>query len=132
MRSPKSSWTVGFLCALIPAWPLHAQGADAHLTDEVSKIRAEVAYSNLALRGYTWTEHTEVLVKGKLQSASDANGTGAADITGATFGTNTANSTSTVVVDPKKVVGGFLGYVGTIATGPSLVSVVAAAKKKIV
>jgi len=72
MRSFKSSWTVGFLCALIPAWPLHAQGADAHLTDEVGKIRAEVAYSNLALRGYTWTEHTEVLVKGKLQSASDA------------------------------------------------------------
>lgn len=68
-------------------------------------------------------------IAGKLQSASDANGTGAADITGYTFGTNTANSTSTIAVDPKKVVGGFLGYVGTIATGPSLVSVVAAGKK---
>ena len=45
---------------------------------------------------------------------------------------NTANSTSTIAVDPKKVVGGFLGYVGTIATGPSLVSVVASGKKKIV
>lgn len=71
-------------------------------------------------------------IAGKLQSASDANGTGAADITGYTFGTNTANSTSTIAVDPKKVVGGFLGYVGTIATGPSLVSVVAAAKKHVV
>lgn len=71
-------------------------------------------------------------IAGKLQSASDANGTGAADISGYTFPTNTANSTSKVVVDPKKVVGGFLGYVGTIATGPSLVSVVAAGKKKIV
>lgn len=71
-------------------------------------------------------------IAGKLQSASDANGTGAADITGATFGTNTANSTSTLVVDPKKVVGGFLGYVGTIVTGPSLVSVTAGGKKHVV
>lgn len=71
-------------------------------------------------------------IAGKLQSASDANGTGAADITGYTFPTNTANSTSKVVVDPKKVVGGFLGYVGTIVTGPSLVSVTASGKKKIV
>jgi len=52
--------------------PLHAQGLDQRLADEVNAIRAEVARSNLALRGYTWTEHTEVLVKGKLQSASDA------------------------------------------------------------
>ncbi len=71
-------------------------------------------------------------IAGKLQSATDANGTGAADITGATFGTNTANSTSTQAIDVKKVVGGFLGYVGTIVTGPSLVSVTAAGKKKIV
>jgi len=71
-------------------------------------------------------------IAGKLQSASDANGTGAADITGYTFGTNTANSSSTIAVDPKKVVGGFLGYVGTIATGPSLVSVVVAGKKHVV
>jgi hypothetical protein len=71
-------------------------------------------------------------IAGKLQSATDANGTSAADITGYTFGTNTANSTSTIAVDPKRVVGGFLGYVGTIATGPSLVSVVAAGKLKIV
>jgi hypothetical protein len=71
-------------------------------------------------------------ITGKLQSATDANGTSAADITGYTFGTNTANSTSTIAVDPKRVVGGFLGYVGTIVTGPSLVSVVAAGKLKIV
>jgi len=71
-------------------------------------------------------------IAGKLQSATDANGTGAADISGATFSTNTANSTSTIALDPKKVTGGFLGYVGTIVTGPSLVSVVAGGKKKIV
>jgi hypothetical protein len=71
-------------------------------------------------------------IAGKLQSATDANGTGAADITGATFATNTANSTSKLVVDPKSVVGGFLGYVGTIVTGPALVGVVACGKLKIV
>jgi hypothetical protein len=71
-------------------------------------------------------------IAGKLQSASDANGTGAADISGATFGTTAANSTTKIVVDPKTVTGGFLGFVGTIVTGPSLVSVVASGKKKIV
>lgn len=71
-------------------------------------------------------------IAGKLQSASDANGTSAADITGATFGTTLTNTTTKVVIDPKKVTGGFLGFVGTIVTGPSLISVVASGKKKIV
>jgi hypothetical protein len=72
-------------------------------------------------------------ITGKLQSASDANGTGAADITGATFTiVSAANNTQTYALDPKKVTGGFLGYVGTIVTGPALVSVVAAGKKKVV
>ena len=38
-------------------------------------------------------------ITGKLQSATDANGTGAADISGYTFGTNTANSTSTLTAE---------------------------------
>lgn len=72
-------------------------------------------------------------ITGKLQSATDANGTGAADITGATFTVvSAANNTQTLAVDPKRVVGGFLGYVGTIVTGPALTSVTAAGKKKIV
>lgn len=72
-------------------------------------------------------------ITGKLQSATDANGTGAADISGATFTiVSAANNTQRIALDPKKVVGGFLGYVGTIVTGPALVSVTASAKKKIV
>lgn len=72
-------------------------------------------------------------ITGKLQSASDANGTGAADITGATFtAVSSANNSQSAVVDPRRVVGGFLGYVGTVATGPALVSVVVSGKKKIV
>jgi len=68
----------------------------------------------------------------KLQSATDANGTGAADITGATFATTAANSVAKIAVSPAQVVGGFLGVVGTIVTGPALVSAVASGKKKIV
>lgn len=72
-------------------------------------------------------------ITGKLRSATDADGAGAADITGATFtAVSSANNTQSISVDPKKVVGGFLGYVGTIVTGPALVSVVAGGKKKIV
>ena len=68
----------------------------------------------------------------KLQSATDANGTGAADITGATFAATAANSCVKLAISPAQVVGGFLGVVGTIATGPSLISAVASGKKKIV
>jgi hypothetical protein len=72
-------------------------------------------------------------ITGKLQSASDANGTSAADITGATFtAVSSSNNTQFVRVDPKKVVGGFLGYVGTIVTGPVLVSVTAFGQKHVV
>lgn len=66
-----STRTVGLLCALLPMRILHAQGFDPSLAGEVNLIRAEVVRSNLALRQYTWTEHTEVLVKGKVQSARD-------------------------------------------------------------
>jgi len=68
----------------------------------------------------------------KLQTATDANGTGAADLTGGAFAATVANTTVKLAVDPKAVVGGFLGFVGTIGTGPSLVGVVASGKKKIV
>lgn len=68
----------------------------------------------------------------KLQSATDTNGTGAADITGQTFAATVANSCVKLAIDPKLVAGGFLGVVGTIVTGPSLVSAVASGKKKIV
>lgn len=72
-------------------------------------------------------------ITGKLQSATDANGTGAADISGATFtAVSSANNTQAITVDPKKVVGGFLGYVGTIVTGPALTSVTAIGQKKYV
>lgn len=77
---------------------------------------------------------TGATLVGKLQSATDANGTGAADITDAVFTTVTAaNKTHTIAINPKKVVGGFLGYVGTISVAtPVIISVTAAGKKKYV
>lgn len=70
-------------------------------------------------------------VAGKLQYASDANGTGGTDITGATFtNVSAANKSYAVVVDPKQVIGGFLGYVGTVTTGPVVISVTAIGRKK--
>ena len=73
-------------------------------------------------------------LNGKLQSATDVDGAGAGDITGYTFtAVSAANKTHTVVVDPRRVPGGFLGYVGTIAVGqPILISVTAVGKKHVV
>jgi hypothetical protein len=65
-------WTVGFLCALLPMCPLHAQGLDPKLTAEVAAIRAELARNTLALHRYTWTERTQVLANGEVQSSNDA------------------------------------------------------------
>jgi hypothetical protein len=76
---------------------------------------------------------TGTSLNGKMQSATDANGSSAADITGATFTSVTAsNNTQTLVVDPKKVPGGFLGYVGTFVGTTILVSVMAGGKKHVV
>ena len=78
---------------------------------------------------------TSPAVAGKLQSATDANGTGAVDIVGATFTSVTAsNNTQSIAVDPRRVVGGFLGFVGTVTgTSPTiLISVVASGKRHVV
>lgn len=83
-------------------------------------------------------------ISGKLQSATDANGTGAADITGYTFPVVTVDTnaitagsagkaTERLSIDPRKVPGGFLGYVGTIDTvNPTLIAVAVAGKKHVV
>lgn len=60
---------------------------------------------------------------GKMRTATDVGGTGAADITGATFTAVTdANQTQTVVVP--KGAGPFVQYVGTVVTGPVVLAVV--------
>jgi hypothetical protein len=63
----------GFLLiGLAPLGKIQAQGIDPNLMREVAAVRAEMARSNAGLRQYTWTEHTEVLVKGDVKSSSAA------------------------------------------------------------
>jgi len=49
---------------------MRAQGADEKLTREAATVRAEIARSQTALRQYTWTEQTEVLVGGSLKAST--------------------------------------------------------------
>jgi hypothetical protein len=57
------------LCGL--QWT-RAQGVDPNLMREAAAVRAQVARSRDALRDYTWTEHTEVSVKGEVKSSTAA------------------------------------------------------------
>jgi hypothetical protein len=79
---------------------------------------------------------TNPTVAGKLQTATDANGTSAADISGSAYtSVSSNNNVQALVLDPKKLAAGFIGYSGTLGgtAGPTaLVSVVAAGKKHVV
>jgi hypothetical protein len=69
----------------------------------------------------------------KLQSATDANGTGAADITGAVGASiSTAAQTQVIAVPKTAVTNRYLGIVGTIITGPVLIGAVAVGATKYV
>ena len=62
-------------------------------------------------------------IVGKIQHASDGSGTGAEDLSGATFtsvGTSTDNSVQKTVFRASGTLG-YIRYVGTITTGPALV-----------
>jgi hypothetical protein len=125
LLSQASAATVGSLLVAVSAANTAAATSGAGKWLDVRPYDGEILVT-LQLGAVTGT------IAGKLQSATDANGTGAADITGATFPTSVANSTVKVVLDPKTVPGGFVGFVGTIVTGPALVSVSTAGKLKIV
>jgi hypothetical protein len=69
MRLP---WLAGFLvCGLFPPHPVLAQDSDPNLVREVAAVRAEVDRNSVALRDYSWVEHTEVLKKGDLQASTE-------------------------------------------------------------
>lgn len=71
---------------------------------------------------------------GKIQDATDGSGTSSADVTGATFTQVTAGTdevTEKLVVSANKL-RSHIRYVGTIVTGPALVSVEMIATKKYV
>jgi hypothetical protein len=67
----------------------------------------------------------------KLQSASDANGTGAADISGAVASAiSSANGTAIITIPKNAMTARYLGIVGTVVTGPVLISATLIGSKK--
>lgn len=61
-------------------------------------------------------------VAGKLQGADDSGGTNSADITGATF-TNVSTANQVRVCNIPATLRPFIKFVGTVTTGPVLISV---------
>lgn len=60
------------LCGLVPLHHAGAQNVDPRLMTEALAVREEIAGSLKALRQYTWTENTEVLIKGKPKSSRNS------------------------------------------------------------
>jgi hypothetical protein len=61
-------------------------------------------------------------ITGKLQSATDSGGTGAADIAGATFtAVSAANKIQKITIPA--TTGPYIAYVGTVVTGPAVIAV---------
>ena len=58
---------------------------------------------------------TTPTLDGKIQHASDSGGTGAADVSGATFTQVTASNSKQKITIPAGSVAGWIRYVGTIA-----------------
>lgn len=56
------------VCLSIASGLMRAQAVDANLMREATLVRAEIAQSLEALRQYTWTEQTEVLLDGSVKS----------------------------------------------------------------
>jgi hypothetical protein len=72
-----------------------------------------------------FTQHLGALtgsITGKIQECDDAGGTGAADITGATFTAATGAGIQKITVPRKAVTKAYVRYVGTIVTGPAIAS----------
>lgn len=71
-------------------------------------------------------------ITGKIQDATDGSGTGAADLSGAAFATVSSSTSMLKITVPAGSHRGWIRYVGTVVTGPSLVGVAALARPKIV
>ncbi len=109
--------------------------------DAANTAAATSAYVSIAdYEGYLIvTQHVGVVtagtIAGKLVHADDDSGTNVADITGATFTsvtTSTDNPNVQKCVVPVNGLKPYIGYVGTIGTGPAVVGVTFAGVKKYV
>jgi hypothetical protein len=59
------------LCAAALCPALAAQNLKQELQQKLATVKESVARNQAALRQYTWTEHTDILVKGEVKSTKD-------------------------------------------------------------
>lgn len=69
-------------------------------------------------------------IAGKIQDATDSGGAGAADVAGGAFPVLSVANDARKLVIPKNSTRGFIRYVATIVTGPSIVSAAVIARPK--
>jgi len=60
------------LCGFAVVFELAAQGEDPRLLQQVIEVKVALETDRVALRQYTWTEHTEVVIKGDVKRSTDA------------------------------------------------------------
>ncbi|MCU0245949.1 MAG: hypothetical protein MUC42_05220 [Bryobacter sp.] len=68
MRSPLISTAVGVLALLSPA---PAQNVKQELQQKLATVKESIGRNQAALRQYSWTEHTDILLKGDVKSTKD-------------------------------------------------------------
>ena len=59
------------LCALLGAQAASAQGATQELQQKLATVEDSVAKNQAALHQYSWTEHTEISLKGEVKKTTD-------------------------------------------------------------
>ena len=59
-------------CALVLAPVALAQSPNQELQQKLAVVKESVARNQAALRQYTWTEHTDILLKGEVKSSKDS------------------------------------------------------------
>lgn len=125
--NPSVAQAVSSELLLIPAECANTAAATTATPIDISEYEGAIIVSQLT--GVV----TAGTLSGKLVTGDNSALTDAADVTGATFtqvGTTTDNAVESIVIQAnacKK----YLGYVGTIATGPAVVGVVMTGTKKI-
>lgn len=62
---------VPVLCILIGAATASAQGVKQELQQKLATVKESVARNQASLRQYTWTEHTDISLKGEVKKSSD-------------------------------------------------------------
>jgi hypothetical protein len=66
-----TSLTLSAICVLIGASAASAQAAKQELQQKLAMVKESVARNQAALKQYTWTEHTDMSLKGEVKKSID-------------------------------------------------------------